>query len=317
MVCNRVVELDFIESTDIKGINAIRRHISYIKVARRALAMRNNYEAIIFWQQFIGIYYSLLSIFSFSKKFPPAVILTFIFIRRHGTKGKLHKMLYKLAVQSKFIRNLVCHSSSEKRFYIAEFGEHSKEKFKFIPIGEGTFIFEKEQIENQDFYISGGASNRDYATLIEAFRRIDDRLLIACRPQDVEGIDIPENVEVCFDTYGDDFLDYLRQSKALILSIKDPDVSAGQLVLINAMRAKKMAIVTAGNCLDDYADKEFTIKVNAHSQKEIIDSIRDINNNPQQKELMEQAALSKYKECYSLEQYGENVGQLVKSFLKT
>lgn len=306
----RPVELDFIDSISIKGINVLHRHKTYIKLAWRVLRKRKQYESIIFWQQFIALYYILFAKILFVRKCPPSVILTFIFIRRNSFKGWLHKRLYSLAVNSKSVKKLVCHSSSEKKIYSDEFGEKASSKFEFIPIGEGTYVFDAIDEAPVPFYISGGASNRDYATLIEAFRRLDDKLIIACRPKDVEGIDIPDNVELHFKTYGNDFLKLIRQSKALILTINDPNISAGQLVMINAMRARKLSIVTAGSCLDDYAEDDFSIRIKAHLPEEIIKAVQFVNQNKNKISKMEEAALAKYKESYSIKKYGEKIADL-------
>lgn len=310
-ICKREVELDYIDSIYLKSINTLKRHLTYIQVAWRVLRKRNDYSSIIFWQQFIGLYYILFAKLTFARTFPPAIILTFIFIKRQGLLGWLHKSLYQMTVDSASIRKLVCHSSSEKRYYSEEFGKLAAQKFEFIPIGEGTSLFKEINQATEPFYFSGGTSNRDYATLIEAFRNLNDKLIIACRSQDVEGIAIPVNVEVRFDAYSDDFLLYQRQAKALIISIKDPNVSAGQLVLLNAMRAGKLSVVTSGNCTDDYAEDSFSIKVNAQSAEEIRQAVLFINQHPEKVKEMEAAALAKYKESYSLERYGENVAELV------
>lgn len=314
-ISKQEVELDFIDSIYLKSIHTFKRHITYIQVAWRVLRKRNSCSAIIFWQQFIALYYILFAKLTFARIFPPAIVLTFIFIKRDGIVGFLHKSLYNLAVHSPSIHHLVCHSSSEEKYYSNEFGKEAAHKFTFIPIGEGTYLFDEIEGAPEPYFFSGGTSNRDYATLIEAFRPLDDKLVIACRTQDVEGIDIPPNVEVRFDIYGNDFLKYQQQAKALIISIRNPNVSAGQLVLLNAMRAGKVSILTAGNCLDDYAEKEFTLKVKAQSPEDIREAVRFINQNPDPVKEMEAAALARYKESYSLERYGEKVAGLITTLI--
>ena len=314
-ITGKDVELDYIDTIYNKGTNTFKRHCSYLKIAWKVFKKRNHYATLLFWQQFIGLYYILFASLSFSRKFPPAIILTFIFIKRQGLVGRLHKALYQKAVDSSSVLKLVCHSSLEKNYYSEEFGNKSANKFEFVPIGEGTYLFDPVINELGPFFFSGGTSNRDYKTLIDAFRGLEEKLIVACRPSDVDGIQIPENVKVRFDVYGDEFLLFQQKAKALILAIDDPLVSAGQLVLLNSMRSGKLSIVTAGPCMDDYAEDSFTLKVEAKNSEAIRKAILFVNENPKKVKEMELSALERYKENYSLERYGEKVATLLTTLI--
>ena len=71
-------------------------------------------------------------------------------------------------------------------------------------------------------------------------------------PNHVKDIQVPPNVELIHNAWHADFDNLISGSYAVILTVADPDISAGQLVLIKSMRLSKPSIVTDGNCMKDY-----------------------------------------------------------------
>ena len=114
-----IAKLDYVvietitQSTDIKcrelykytlpaRMSAMKRHIDCIILAFKAVTLRNKYSNIIFWQQFIGLYYNLFCFIFLIGQFPKSIILTVIYIRRYSTLGKLYHIFFKLAFRSKY-----------------------------------------------------------------------------------------------------------------------------------------------------------------------------------------------------------------------
>jgi glycosyltransferase involved in cell wall biosynthesis len=311
-ITNESLHLDYIDSIDQNGINFLRRHFSDFLVACRTLYFCKNYEKIIFWQQFIGIYYILLSKFFFYRNLPPAIILTFIFIERKGLLGKIHKWLVRQVVSAKSIKYIICHSSTEKKYYSEQFDHSSAHKFLFMPVGTGVGK-NKFEIEDRGYFFSGGKSNRDYKVLFEAFAKVKERIIVACQPYDIAGLAVPSNVKIVHGAYGDDFIRLMACSKAVVITLKDPNVSAGQLVLLDAMRVEKMAIVNKGNCMDDYADDQFTIKIRANDVSDLVKAVRLVSNGKYNTKKMGIKAMETYYSYYTFEKYGERLGNVILS----
>jgi glycosyltransferase involved in cell wall biosynthesis len=298
---NCEIDYIYITSTGVKGIMLVKRHFTYLQLAIKTMFRRNKYDYVIFWQQFIGIYYAFLSKFFIRKTKPKHILLTFIYLERKGFVGSLHTFLYRNTVNSKLVKQIVCHSSLEKDYYIKMFG--NEEKFNFIPIGTREPLKNTDDVQFQDFFFAAGRSNRDYRTLIEAFRELDEKLIIACVPQNVEGVKIPDNVEVLFNAYNDVYLNYLKNAKAIIIPIKDVNVSAGQLVLVETMRYGKAAIVTEGPCMLDYDGAENILFVGERNKDDIVQAVKKLAGNDDLVRKMGQKAGQFFNENYTLQQY--------------
>jgi glycosyltransferase involved in cell wall biosynthesis len=310
------VEIEFIDSIGSKSINGLKRHLSYIKVAYHVLQRCDQYSTIIFWQQFIGIYYTLL-VFLFGKtgKTAPVIILTLIYLQRNGLKGKLHRYIYEKTVNAGFISRMVCHSSTEKRYYTEQFGKINRDKFVFLPIGEGV-VQPAFDTSAGDYFFAGGTSNRDYNILLNAFGEIDDKLIIACEPNDIAGLHIPENVRVLHGVYNDDFLKLMAEAKAILITLNDPNVSAGQLVLLNAMRLQKVSIITRGNGMSDYASKTNSLLSNPADKDDLITQLQYVNKNPELIRKMGIEAEQEYEDNFTYRKYGQNIGELINEISK-
>ena len=309
---NCKVDLKYIDSIGEKSKNAIARHWSYMKLVAGTFFRSRNYQLIIFWQQFIALYFALFRALFFFIGLPPAIILTFIFIKRKGLKGKLHKSLYNNAVGAGFVKKIVCHSSQELKLYNQEFQGVSDNKFVFVPVGEGVGDLPFES-KLGDYYFAGGSSNRDYNVLVDVFKENGKKLIVACQPTNLKKEGLPQNIQVHYNLYGDAFLKKMAGAKAVIITLKDPEISSGQLVLLNAMRLKKCCIVTEGPGMQDYTSEEYCYFVGKASFVDLNDLVKKTDN--QQEKLLSkgQMGYARYKANYSYANYGKNIGLLAKS----
>lgn len=108
---------------------------------------------------------------------------------------------------------------------------------------------------DEGFYLAVGRSNRDYAFLMDYFAsRPDRRLVVLCDAPDVRSV--RPNVTVVHNAFGSAYFDYLSRCHAVILVFKDPTVSAGQLVFLQAMQFGKPVVATRSQCLAGYLENE-------------------------------------------------------------
>jgi glycosyltransferase involved in cell wall biosynthesis len=293
----------FKDSSGKKSSNAIYRHYTYFIVALKVFINRNNYHSIIFWQQFIGLYYGLISrFFFFLPVNSKSLLLTLIFVKRQGFAGRIYFYFFRFMLNSRALNYAICHSETEKTYYQQLFGSDSN-KIVFARVGEGESDIYSEDYTDEMFFFSGGGSQRDYKTLIEAFRNTVYKLKIACMPGHVKNIVIPPNVEVVHNVWHREFDALMKKSYAVIIPLKDPKVSSGQLVLIKAMRMSKPAIVTAGDCLKDYTHPSYSISVKDHSSEEITNAVSFLYENKSERNKMAKHAFNTYQQEYSRNKY--------------
>ncbi len=303
----------FIDSIGKKSADALFRHYSYFMVALKTFFNRNKYHSIIFWQQFIGLYYGLISrLFFFLPTKSRSIVLTLIFVKREGFLGKMYLAFFRFMLNARSVTYAVCHSSIEKKYYQSVL-KPKNNKIVFAEVGEGEPESFNPEYSDDIFFFSGGGSQRDYKTLIEAFRNSEYKLKIACFPVHIKNINIPDNVQIIHNAWHRAFDELIKKSYAIILSLKYPNISSGQLVLIKAMRMGRPAIVTAGDCLKNYADNSFSISVMDHSPDEITEAVKYMANNKDKRNELAKNAFELYNRKFSRDKYIKRICEFLKS----
>ncbi len=139
-------------------------------------------------------------------------------------RGEKMQKLLRMAFRMLYSPNLrfILFSKYEKQLYANRMGL-KPDCFISIPYGDWNNRTETPDAEGcpaEDFYFSGGYSNRDYAGLIRAWRQIDRKLVIIGSKNNADLYAYsqhPDNprIEVLLDTPSDVFDRYLFASKAL------------------------------------------------------------------------------------------------------
>ena len=160
----------------------------------------------------------------------------------------------------KRIDKAVVYGSKEVTYYKNIFD--LKDKFIFVPYGidylnqipyEGKSLPEK-------FIFSGGGSNRDYETLSKAYACSSKRLplVIATQPWRLDELEL-SNVYILTNVVNETFGDVLKKAELLILSLKDSDISAGHMVMLQAMKLGVPIIVNDIPAIHDYVDQTMVV----------------------------------------------------------
>ena len=304
------------------GRSVWRRHAALLQAAYRAYRRRREQDFVFFAEQFSGLYYALLCrLFSWGGKLPRSVLIQLIYNRKTGIAGRLYRAAYRWLLASPALDHAVCHASHEAAYYRAEFGEAVAAKIEYTPFGRyqampappDDVVPAGASLGAPVRFFAGGTSNRDYATLIDAFRDLDARLLIACHPNDVRGLQWTPNVSVRHDLFGAAFQAELEAADAVILPIRRPEVSSGQLVLLDAMRAGKASIVTAGSCMEDYVDASCAIGIPWRDSAALAAAVRSLAGDAKSRRQLGLAARSRYEREFTRRAFAE---RLCKIFLR-
>lgn len=110
-------------------------------------------------------------------------------------------------------------------------------------------------------YISAvGGEGRDYSTLSEAMRSLPDiKLAIVARPENVAGVELPENVELFTNIPYPDAMNILVHSKLTALPLLSSTVPCGHGTLIAGFLLELPTIVTASEAMTDYGEDSVTV----------------------------------------------------------
>ncbi len=287
-----------------------RRHLVILAMAYKATQVSKDKDYIIFGEQFVGLYYAFFKkIFFWQSSNSRSMVLQLIYNRKNGFLGSVYKKIYKWLISSPDLNFLICHASLEREYYNNEFEKKVGGKIFFVPFGrsEPSEIPAIEAPAHNRYFFSGGTSNRDYKTLINAFRGISENLTIACHANDIKGIELPHNVTALHNVFGADFQKYIDGSYAVILPILHTDVSAGQLVLIDAMRSGKASIVTTGSCMDDYIDTTSAIGVPKQDVNALRAAVVSLGGNAEFCKSLGASAKNQYQQSFTRRAFAERL----------
>lgn len=197
--------------------------------------------------------------------------------------SKLKKAFLKIE------RCLIFHSIDKVVFASKRLLELAKEDYD-IPSRDNSFVgwgadlkfftkTDNSPIYSFPYFLSAGGANRDYSTLIEAFKKLKYNLVICCNPETLTE-DLPNNITI-FDyrRLGLDSTSKLRNlyqnCKAVLLPIsKGNHVPNGASVLVESIACGKPVIISdlKSNFVD--VEKErigYTVKM--HDSQDWIDKV--------------------------------------------
>lgn len=247
----------FMDSHNQQGKKRALRYLSYVFMPLKYVE-ENQYDLIIAWQQFYGLFFAFWSRLLKRKKTTKLIIMTFIYKKKAGFKGIIYDALMRYILGGGYIDKFICFSEEECKKYSSYF-HIDRRKFSSCKLEvEDACFMDSGNIEGEEeFYLTAGRSNRDYKYICEAFRKMPLRkLIIICDSEQIENL--PENIEWKNNVHGTEYMNYLSRCRAVIvpLNISCGDISAGQLVIIQGMMFSKIVIATKTTTTEEYINDQ-------------------------------------------------------------
>lgn len=146
----------------------------------------------------------------------------------------------------------VTHDEMHHRFYTAEWGPD---------VGFYKKFSSPKSPMQCEYVISAGHTDRDYETLIEAFRGVDFQLKIFCTPKSVPGTkDIPPNVSISSTTLPyEQILKHYLDARLILIPLKYPvskEGCQGMTSLQDVIALGKPVIMTKNPTLNIQVEEE-------------------------------------------------------------
>ncbi len=227
------------------------------------------------------------------------------------SKPKLQLAKIGLSQVDKFI----VHTRREIDIYSDWFSIPS-DRFEFFPMQRGKIkITEKENIE-QPFLLSMGSALRDYKTFFEAVKILNIKTKVVAAPRAVEGLDVPDNVQLISGITLDDCRILSQQARANVIPMIDRELPAGIVTIIEAMRIGRPLIVTKCLGSEDYViDNQTGMFVEPYSVDSMINAITELWDNKEKREFMAKAAAAYADEHLSDNAASAKLESVLDSFL--
>ena len=239
---------------------------------------------------------------------PKHVILQFIMREKTDRlSSRLKYAVMKFIYQS--VYKSICSTQGEVDYYTRVF-EWQSNKAVFVPFHTSPEFFEVKTSDTENYIFSGGSVFRDFGTLFEAIGDNKYKLVIVCTKRVIETPSQFTNLTVKFDIPLNEFNKLIANSRIVVVSLEENNLSAGQTVILQAMTMGKAVIVTRTVATVDYVEDNKTgILVNPYDPIELRRAIDMLMRDKELRERLGTAAKEAVIRQYMPHHYTANVRQ--------
>lgn len=283
-------------------LGSIVRFMLYFFFPLKIVFLRKKYDVILGWQQFYALNLAFWLRLFRAKRLNRIVVMTFIYRDKKGFLGKIYKMYINYCLKSEHIHKIICYSSTEVDRYRALF-ELPEGIVQFIPLGIDKDI-DLTGISKGDYVFSTGRSNRNYIRMLELFNKINYKLKIACEEDFGH---LSDNIEICHNCYDNEMLSLLKGSFCVCILLNDPEVSSGQLVILQALQCGKPVIINRCSSITDYIKdgvNGFLVDSNDNS---VLEKIQLLYEDDKLYDIMSENCIRMFDQNFTMESFAKNV----------
>lgn len=253
------IDFEIIDNPD----DGTRRYLKWYKIvntieclvlALKAICKAEKNDVIVSMCATPGIFASFCNV-----KHNKLVILNLLchFSDKPGIAERIRNKVYSLALNKKGVW-ATCNAKEDVYKFSQMFTVDSEH---ILQLPDGIEI-DNKKIEAIDFtscaidVFSCGASARDWETLVKAAKICSNlKFYVIARECDWKDSYNLENLTVEFNVPHDEYLQKMRQSKLVVLPLKS-EITAGLLVMFDAIKSKKNIIVTKTVSTEQFVPNE-------------------------------------------------------------
>lgn len=222
----------------------------------------------------------------------------------------------KLLLQATAIKNetFIVHAKFDAELYQKKLNIKSS-KIKVLPYGDWKEIAIDAPATNnatEDYYFAGGYTDRDYKSLIQAFKKIDKKLIIVGSHLNNDlNVEVPDNIVIKKDIDKKSFHELVKNAKVCILPMKQATGASGHMVLLNYMKEGKAIIATNVPGIRDYVDPNQSAILMDNLVTELPGVINKLEADPDLVYRLRMGAIKYYNENFSKESLSRQFGEIV------
>lgn len=291
-------------------LSNIIRYIKYAVIPFGLFLQRNQYDQIIAWQQFFGLFFAFYCKLFRVKKVNKLIVMTFIYKEKRGVVGRLYRKFFDYVVHSEYIDGFTCVANVECENYSRIFDVPLK-KFTYVQWGLPDYSAKYDTSVNQGYIFSAGRSNRDWPFTFAALGNSPYQGKMVCSEGNYSGK--YTNLEVLSNISDEEYYHTLAEAACVVISIKDCSISAGQITLIQAMQFGKPVILTQSDGLtNDYVVNGENGIIVEKDKEALLSAIEILLSNEELYNKLARNGKMLYKEKYSNYRLGKDVGNIAK-----
>ena len=284
------------------ALNSAIRSLLMSKTYPDSVVVGSHIEALVF-----GLFRATLL-----RKKPEIVLLGFIMTARRNHLVNTMRRIYFGFVFS-IVDKVICHSTLEVQRYTRLFSNSRSAHARFVYIPYGLYIsgrdaqtqLSKTADDNRPYILAAGRSGRDYATLFQAIESHDIDLHVVCDSDNaLAGLTIPSNVSILRACYDSGYVNELRNCLFVVIPLGVNDISAGQMVLIQAMAFAKPTIITRTATVEEYVvHGKQSLLVSQGSVAELRAAINRLINDSELAAQLGSNAVASFENSFSMKAY--------------
>lgn len=253
------------------------RYVHYFKLAWDLFRDRKEIAGIVANQQFYGIIFAFFCRLFHVKKTTKNVVVSFIYNKKSGLKGKIYEYFIKYSVRNGYVDKLIVHSKSEIDYYSMLLGI-VKEKFIFCPLGitddSAGYQISRLPLLQESYVLGVGNSNRDFTFMEDALAGEEYNVHIFsdnAKEHQNQNIQVKKGIPVS------EYYEQLAGAFCSVIPIDNPNFSSGQLIMLQSYAFEKPVIITLSNVNDEYVGDGNAIVIHKDKDEllEAIDMLRD------------------------------------------
>lgn len=171
----------------------------------------------------------------------------------YNTRDVVRNAIMRFGVKN--IDRFIMYSHIETRNY-PQYLQLPADRFQMIPwsMNKPEFDRESSPLVKGQYIAAMGREGRDYKTLIQAMATLPDiKLVIVARPENLIGIEIPDNVEVMTNIPYPEAMNVAWHSKFMVLPLLSDTIPAGHGSLLAQFLYNKATIVTDSIAMEGYS----------------------------------------------------------------
>ena len=245
----------------------------------------------------------------------PIFIVGFIYTLRSSRWLTFVRRLYFKAVLM-LTHGVVCHSTLETVRYARLFGLGDK-PFRAVPFALHIAGLVEPAAFDGRYALSAGRAERDYGLLSKAWEGMPIDLHIVCdTAAPLQAVADSPRVKLRRQCFGDDFFREIAGAEFVVVPIKDKELSAGQMVLLQSMALGKPVIISRTPTTEEYGEHMKTLYLVEHGSVEALrDAIRTLAGDPQLRARIGAAARQRYEARHTVSAYTNGVLTAVEDML--
>jgi hypothetical protein len=173
--------------------------------------------------------------------FRPLPVVAWAFNLGH-LPGGLKRGLSKFAFHR--IDRFVVHSRAEVTA-CSEWLQLPTSRFTFVPLQRAVIEGNVSEDSTSPFILAMGSAGRDYRLLFDVLTELKYRAVVVAGAHAVEGLSVPDNVEIKYGLTIAQCHDLLQQACFSVTPIRNVTTASGQVTLIDAMMYGRAQVVTS------------------------------------------------------------------------